>query len=202
MLVGQGGVTKGKWDAAQAAWHTAQEDVDLVGQVHAAAKSALRSAVVQLAEVVLEAADSWRAELEQAWLRLDGQAMKRLEAFRTIEVERGEVAAAHGWLINLIESDAIAAIEGRPRYGFRPGPVRWLTALRGPSGEPLGEWALVDALSAVLTVTGMQRRLDAEATAAAEREEKERALRQGHERRLEEARQRQQERLRAIGAGG
>jgi hypothetical protein len=199
MLVGQGGVTKEQWDAAQTAWHTAQGDLELVRQVHTAARSELRATVVRLADVVLEKVDTWRADLERAWLRLDAQAVKRLEAFRAIEAERGEVAAAHQWLINLVETDAVAAIEGRPRYGFRPGPARWLTQLRGPNREPLGEQAVLDTLDALLATTAMQRRLDYEAAAASEREAQERALREQREYRLEEARRRQQDRLRAIG---
>jgi hypothetical protein len=57
-----------------------------------------------------------------------------------VETERGELAAAYYWLANMVETDAVAAIQGRPRYGFRPGPLRWVTTqLRGPNREPLRE---------------------------------------------------------------
>jgi hypothetical protein len=199
VIVADGGATEDDWDSAQSTWHTAEEDLALVRQVHAAAEAALTDAVLQLARVVLENADGWRGDLEQAWVRLDEQASRRLATFRSTEKARGEVAASYYWLTRLIENDAVAAIAGRPREAYRPDSVRWVTELRGASGEPIFEPQLLDALDAMLKATGMQRRLGAAAAAAAEREETERVLREQRELQIEEARRRQQERLKAIG---
>jgi hypothetical protein len=199
LIVVDGGVTKEDWDSAQTTWQTAEEDLALVRQVHAAAEAALRDAVLHLAREVLENADGWRLDLEQAWVRLDAQASKRLATFRSTEQERGEVAASYYWITRLIENDAVSAMMGHPRDLYRPDSVRWVTELRGPSGEPIFEPQLLEALNALLEATGMQRRLDAAAAAAAEREETERVFREQRELQIEEACRRQQERLKAIG---
>jgi hypothetical protein len=83
---------------------------------------------------------------------------------------------------------------------FRPGPVPWVTTLRAQHGGPISEPELLDALDALLVTTAMQRRLDVAAAEAAERDANAPALREEHERCVEEASRRQQERLRISAA--
>jgi hypothetical protein len=168
--------------------------------VHAAAEAERAEAVMHLADVVLRSAEAWRKQLEQTWVRLDEQAAQRLEAFRAVESERGVVAKAYYWLNAAVENDAVAAIRGQTRYRFIPGPVNWVTALRGPNQETLSEGQLLDALEAVLSSTGIQSRLDEDAAEAARRDEENRALRAERERHLDEARKRQSERLQTVRA--
>jgi hypothetical protein len=190
VLVGEGGVDKNQWENAQKVWHEAQDDLALMEQVRATAEQAVIEAREALGAAVIEHSDRWQKSLERRWLELDVEARERLAALRGTEAERASVANAHGWLLTALTGDVVAQLQRA--YRERGG---WRSRLLTRSGETFLESQLLDGLKELLDETALQTRLDAEAAAAREEEERLAELRNEQERRIADARAMQQMRL-------
>jgi hypothetical protein len=161
---------------------TAEQALSEATEVREADELRIERAEQALARELDAQAEAWLAAIEKARARCDGEALKRLEALREVEQQRGELRSAAAWLTRL------------PTVGFdaataRPAkPVLDETGLPDPhaSGSMVRASALFDVLADYFQTSSLagEREQIAEHEAAKAEEERRaaelRVMREAH----------------------